>query len=214
MTVTAQAVMCRRPEDVSTSEAIHPLPRKDMRLTRTATYLLLAAIASVAHAESPKTREQVKAELQAAIRTGDVYGGGDSGLKMNEMYPQRYPRVAPQTKSRAEVQADLAAARRDGTMVAAGEGLMTLRDEFPQRYPAAAVAPGRAREEVVAETREAIRNGDMVPAGEGGMTLSHEFPQHYARQRMQYAGQRQHPADSSGSAARWQYSDPWSHPGE
>jgi hypothetical protein len=173
-----------------------------MRLTRTATCLLLAAIASVAHAESPNTREQVKAELQEAIRTGDVYAGGDSGLKMNELYPQRYPHVAAQTKSRGEVQAELAAARRDGTMVAAGEGLMTLRDEFPQRYPAVDAAPGRTREEVVAETRAAIRNGDMVPAGEGGMTLSQEFPQRYARQPVQYAARLQHAADSTGSAAR------------
>lgn len=173
-----------------------------MRFIRTATCLLLAAIASVAHAEAAKTREQVKAELSEAIRTGDVYAGGDSGLKMNELYPQRYPHVAAQTKTRAEVQAELAAAMRDGTMVAAGEGGMTLRDEFPQRYPAVAVAPGRTREEVVAETREAIRNGDMVAAGEGGMTLSQAFPQRYAKQRALYAAQLQQAADAANAAAR------------
>jgi len=120
-----------------------------MNLARTTTsWLLLAAIASVAHAEAPKTREQVKAELKEAIRTGDVLAGGDSGLKMNELYPQRYPHVAVETKTRAEVKTELAAAMREGTIVPAGEGGMTLRDEFPQRYPTVAVAPGRTREEV------------------------------------------------------------------
>jgi Tat protein secretion system quality control protein TatD with DNase activity len=173
-----------------------------MKLARTATWLLLAAIASAAHAEAPKTREQVKAELKEAIRTGDVLAGGDTGLKMNELYPQRYPHVAAETKTRAEVQAELAAAMRDGTMVAAGEGALTLRDEFPQRFPAVAVAPGRTREEVVAETREAISNGDMFAAGEGGMKLSEEFPERYAKQRALYTAQLQHAANAANAAAR------------
>jgi len=173
-----------------------------MRLSRAATCLLLAAIASIAHAEAPKTREQVKVELKEAIRTGDVYAGGDSGLKMNELYPRRYPRVVADTKTRAQVQAELAAAIHDGTIVPAGEGGMTLRDEFPQRYPAVAVMPGRTREEVVAETREAIRNGDMYAAGEGLMKLSDEFPQRYARQRAMHTAQPQSVANAASAAAR------------
>jgi hypothetical protein len=150
----------------------------------TAALLVLTALASTAHAEAPKTREQVKAELREAIRTGDMLATGDSGLKLNELYPDRYPHVAAvAAKTRAEVQSELAEAVRAGTMVAAGEGGLTLRDEFPQRYPAVAVAPGRTREEVVAETREAIRNGDMVAAGEGAMKLNEELPQRFARQR-------------------------------
>jgi hypothetical protein len=173
-----------------------------MTFARTATWLLLAAITSAAHAEAPKTREQVKAELKEAIRTGDVLAGGDSGLKMNELYPQRYPRVGAETKARAEVQAELAAAMRDGTLVPAGEGAMSLRDEFPQRFPAVAITPGRTREEVVAETREAIRNGDMVAAGEGEMKLNEEFPHRYAKQRALYTAQQQHPANVANAAAR------------
>ena len=163
---------------------------------RAAPLFLLAAFVATAHAEAPKTREQVKAELREAIRTGDVFAGGDSGLKMNELYPQRYPHVAAvETKTRAQVQAELAEAIRSGTMVAAGEGGMSLRDEFPQRYPAVAVAPGRTREEVVAETREAIRSGDMYAAGEAAMKLNEETPQRYARQRALYT------ARASASAA-------------
>ena len=172
-----------------------------MKLARTATsLLLLAAIASAAHAEGPKTREQVKAELREAIRTGDVFAGGDnSGVKLNELYPDRYPRVAAQTKTRAEVQAELAQAIREGTMVAAGEGALTARDEFPQRYPAVAVAPGRTRAEVVAETREAIRTGDVYAAGEGAMKLNEEYPQRYAKQRAVFTAQAGRPAASAAA---------------
>ena len=175
-----------------------------MKLARTAAPLLfLVAIASTAHAEAPKTREQVKAELREAIRTGDVFAGGDSGLKLNELYPQRYPSVAVvETKTRAQVQAELADAIRAGTMVAAGEGGLTLRDEFPQRYPQVAAAPGRTREEVIAETREAIRTGDMYAAGEGAMKLNEETPQRYARQRALYTAQARPSASPSSAATR------------
>jgi hypothetical protein len=174
-----------------------------MRFARTTTSLLLfATFAFTAHAEEPKTREQVKAELREAVRTGDVLANGDSGLKLNELYPQRYPHVAADGKTRAQVQTELAAAMRDGTMVAAGEGGMTLRDEFPQRYPAVAVAPGRTRAEVVAETREAIRNGDMVAAGEGGLRLNEEFPQRYATRRALFAANVSDAAPAANTAAR------------
>lgn len=42
-------------------------------------------------ASAPKTREQVKAELEEAIRTGDILAPGKSGRKLNELYPSRYP---------------------------------------------------------------------------------------------------------------------------
>jgi hypothetical protein len=176
----------------------------DMTSARTAISLLvLAAFAATAHAESPKTREQVKAELREAIRTGDVLAGGDSGLKLNELYPERYPHAAAVgTKTRAEVQAELADAIRAGTMVAAGEGGMTLRDEFPQRYPTVATAPGRSRAEVVAETREAIRTGDMYAAGEGAFKLNEETPQRYARQRALFAVEARAAATAASSASR------------
>lgn len=37
-----------------------------------------------------KTREQVRAELAEAIRTGDIVGNSELGLKLYEMYPDRY----------------------------------------------------------------------------------------------------------------------------
>ena len=176
-----------------------------MKLTRTvaAPILLLAAIASTAHAQVQKTREQVQAELREAIRTGDVMAAGDSGLKLNELNPQRYPHAAAVAgKTREQVRAELADAIRDGSMVAAGEGGMTLRDEFPQRYPQLAAAPSRTRQEVIAETREAIRNGDMYPAGEAMEKLNDLAPQRYAGPRVSRTAQVDATADVARSAAR------------
>ena len=62
-----------------------------MRFARaTTSLLLLAAFASTAHAEAPKTREEVKAELREAIRNGDMVAAGEGGQTLNEMFPQRY----------------------------------------------------------------------------------------------------------------------------
>ena len=49
--------------------------------------------ALAADASAPKTREQVKAELAEAIRTGNILASGESGLKENQLNPQRYSRV-------------------------------------------------------------------------------------------------------------------------
>ena len=39
-----------------------------------------------------KSREQVKAELAEALRTGNIMADGETGLKLNQLYPQRYNR--------------------------------------------------------------------------------------------------------------------------
>lgn len=57
-----------------------------------AAFLLATAFALAgAHAHEPVTRAQVLAEYQEAQRTGDLLAPGDSGLKLNELYPSRYP---------------------------------------------------------------------------------------------------------------------------
>lgn len=100
----------------------------------TVSLLLLAAIGTTAQAQSEKTLEQVKAELTEAIRTGDVLANGDTGLKLNELYPQRYPHApAAIGASRAQVKAELAEAIRIGDMIADGESGLRLNEEFPQR---------------------------------------------------------------------------------
>src|SRR5471032_2757016 len=82
----------------------------DMNIARTIVPLaLLAAFATTAQAQSEKTREQVKAEWAEAVRTGDVVAPGDTGLKLNELYPQRYPHAAAGIAlTRAQVKADFA----------------------------------------------------------------------------------------------------------
>ena len=55
--------------------------------------LLLAGFAAAARAQPGKTREQVPVEPAEAISAGDtIAGGNNSGAKLNELYPQRYPR--------------------------------------------------------------------------------------------------------------------------
>lgn len=52
--------------------------------------LFLAAFSTAVEAQEGKTRDQVRAELAAAQRDGDVLAPGDSGLTLRELYPQRY----------------------------------------------------------------------------------------------------------------------------
>ena len=89
------------------------------------------------------TRAQVKAELAAATRSGDVVAVGESGLKANELFPQRFPApvASAEAKTRAEVKLELAEAIRNGDMVPAGEGGPRPNEGFAPRY---ANAKGRS----------------------------------------------------------------------
>lgn len=131
-----------------------------------------------------KTRDQVRAELNEAIRTGNIVVGGDSGLKANELFPGRYAATeTAQGKTRAEVKAELQEALSAGDVVAGGDSGQTLRQLFPGRYAEAAaeqraieVAQGKTRAQVKAELAEALRTGDMVAGGESGLKLNELFP--------------------------------------
>ncbi|HEY5580195.1 MAG TPA: DUF4148 domain-containing protein [Rhodoferax sp.] len=62
-----------------------------MKTKFAATVLILASgLIAGAPAFAGVTREQVKAELAEAVRTGDIMAGEESGLKLNELYPNRY----------------------------------------------------------------------------------------------------------------------------
>lgn len=64
---------------------------------------------------SNKTRDQVRAELVEAQRTGDILAFGNSGKNLNELYPNRYPvKAVAQGKTREQVRAELAQAQRSG----------------------------------------------------------------------------------------------------
>jgi len=81
-------------------------------------------------------REQVKAELAEAVRTGDMPAPGDRGLKLNELYPNRYPAKQVQAGlSREQVKAELADAIRTGNMPAPGDNGRKLNEVYPHLYP-------------------------------------------------------------------------------
>jgi hypothetical protein len=97
---------------------------------------------SAAHADSVsgKTRAQVKAELADAIRTGDIYAGGETAVKLNELFPDRYPaKPAVAGKTRAQVKSELADAIRTGDIYAGGETAVKLNELFPGLYPSPTV---------------------------------------------------------------------------
>jgi lambda repressor-like predicted transcriptional regulator len=168
----------------------------EMRFCRATLAVLLAAAGAVngADAQSVKTREQVKAELAEAIRTGNMYAPGESGLLLNEISPQRYPeqaakRAALTGKTREQVKAELQEAIRTGDIVASGESGLKLNEEFPARYASTAapvVTAGKSREQVKSETAQAIRAGDVVANNETGMKLNELYPQRYAKEREMY----------------------------
>lgn len=113
-----------------------------MKLKHITTLSLLLSVVGISAVAQPQiTREQVQAELRAAIRTGDIIEG-DLGLTRYERSPGAYPaRPVPAGKTRDEVKAELAEAIRTGN-VAFGESSLMLNEQFPDRYPKAHAASG------------------------------------------------------------------------
>jgi len=72
---------------------------------------------------STKTSAEVQAEFAEAQRTGDIVANGsrgsNSGKKLNELYPDRYPaKPAVQAKTSEQVLDELAQAKRNGELFA------------------------------------------------------------------------------------------------
>jgi predicted RNase H-like HicB family nuclease len=125
---------------------------------------LTAGQAMAADASAPLTRDQVKAELAQAQRTGDILADGQTGMKMNELFPGSYPAkaVTAQGKTRAQVIAELAEAQRTGDILANGETVLKMNELFPGSYPAKTVtAQGKTRDQVKAELIQAIQAGTL-----------------------------------------------------
>jgi hypothetical protein len=162
-----------------------------MNTTRTLSLsLLLAALMGHAAADGGLTREQVKADLAEARRTGSLSADGESGLPLSDLYPHLYPaHVAGPSKSRAQVQAELAEARRTGDLVDGLTGLK-LNEVSPTLYPPVPQLARKSRNEVRAELAEAQLLGDMQ-MGEDSRTLAEINPQRYAAVRAQHAAQVQ-----------------------
>lgn len=123
--------------------------------------LILAGTAGTAMAQNaPLTRAEVKAELAEAVRTGNILADGETGLKLNQVNPSRYPAKPGQLgKTRAQVQAELADAIRTGDLVADAETGLRFNEINPSNYPAKPGVPGKSRAQVLAELGEAQRLG-------------------------------------------------------
>jgi len=151
---------------------------------------------TTAHAQAPLTRADVIAQYEEAARTGDLMAPGDSGMKLNERYPDRYPKAAPTAgMTRAQVVADLQAAIRSGDVVASGDRGMKENERFPQRYPAPPFVAGKTHHQVRTETLEAVRAGEILATGDSGLKLNEQFPRRYAN------AVARHAADHQGMAA-------------
>ena len=143
------------------------------------TVMLATTVAASAGAQA-LTTNQVRAQFDEARRNGELLAPGEIGLKMNEMYPDLYPkRVAAPAKTREQVNAEFAEAARNGELLAAGESGLKMNEQYPDLYPQRVAAPGKTRDQVKAETLAAIRDGE-IPRGETGLTLREQFPQRYA----------------------------------
>jgi Domain of unknown function (DUF4148) len=150
-------------------------------------------------AEGGYTRDQVKAELAEARRTGNIVGNGESGLILNEQNPQLYPaKPVAQGKTREQAKADLAEARRTGTLAGNGETGQMLKDQYPHQYPVQPVLMGKSREQVRSELAEARLLGD-IQVGEESRTLAEQFPQRYAKVRAEHAAYLKRLADERAS---------------
>jgi len=67
-----------------------------------------------------------------------MMAGGESGAKLNELDPARYPAVASApSKTRDQVKSELARAISSGELVAVGEDGRKLNEIYPDRYHAA-----------------------------------------------------------------------------
>lgn len=155
--------------------------KMQMKLLTIASAALIAVAGSTqAMADSGRTRAEVKAELAEAIRTGDILGSGESGLRLNQLYPHRYPTVAkPSGKTRDEVKAELAEAIHTGDIIASGESSYKRNELRPDLYPAVAKGPRSTREQVKAELAEAVRSGNIITVGETSLTQNQLFPDRY-----------------------------------
>jgi len=136
-------------------------------MTRTHTYTIALAFATVfaghaavAATDGPLTREQVRAELAQALRTGNI-SPDESGLKLNEQFPYRYPaQQAAAAMSREQVKAELAEAVRTGNVIG-GESGLKLNEQSPYSYPQQRNVASESREQVEAELAEARSMGQI-----------------------------------------------------
>jgi hypothetical protein len=149
---------------------------------------LSTGYANAADVVQGKTRDQVRAELAEAQRTGDIAASKDvrgdefaygAGRTLNELFPASYPaKPAATGKTRAQVLAELAEARRTGDIAASKDAASDefttgagrkLNELYPASYPGKTAETGKTRAQVQAELSEARRTGDIVASKDVGV---------------------------------------------
>jgi len=142
---------------------------------------LLVASTSSAFSQSGLTRAQVKAELQEAIRNGDILFG-DRGETLREIYPSRYPaKVQQPGKTREQVRKELQDAIASGDIVDGGDLALARNELRPDLYPTKPKPLVKTRAEVRAELAEAIRTGNIQGNGDRSEPLNVLFPHRYPK---------------------------------
>ncbi len=110
----------------------------------------------------PKTRAEVLMELEKAQRTGDIPANDESGLKLNEEFPERYPQKAKgPILTREQVRQDLIEAQQMGEIPANDESGLQLHELYPSRYPQQENGPRLSREQVNRELDRARKAGEI-----------------------------------------------------
>lgn len=142
--------------------------------------IILAVGASAAGAQVGKSRAEVRAELDDAVRNGELLDSTRL-LPLHELYPGMYPKRSETTSTvtREQVRIELEEAIRLG-MVPIDEQGLTAKERAPHRFTASAVRVGKTREEVQGELKEAMRKGDLLD-GTTGQPLNTLYPRTYRR---------------------------------
>lgn len=97
---------------------------KYANLTSSASALALALVAALsagsvmaADPDQPKTRAEVREELEEARRMGEIPANDDSGLLLRDEFPERYPpKATGPSLTREQVRKELEEAQRSGRM--------------------------------------------------------------------------------------------------
>ena len=110
---------------------------KNVRTSIIALALTPIAAGSVFAADmTPKTRDQVRAELAQAQRDGSLIADGQTGATFRDLFPGSYMQpAAASSKTRDQVRAELMEAQRNGTLIADGQTGASFRSLFPGNYP-------------------------------------------------------------------------------
>jgi predicted RNase H-like HicB family nuclease len=187
--VLRSEVTPKQPEAKSPDWRAYFLTLKEITMIKRTYFTAIALAATLAGGQAfaadtstGKTRDQVRAELKEAVRTGNIIGNSESGRMRNDINPSQYPaQPTTQGNTRAEVTAELKEAVRTGNIIGNSESGRMRNEINPSQYPAQPMTQGNTRAEVLAELKEAIRTGNMPANDESGLMLNEVNPGKYDR---------------------------------